>query len=54
MVDNLYPKRSEWRRWNLHIHTPASFYGIVKASVVPPNFVLGAIQNLFIKHNIIK
>lgn len=22
----LYPKGSEWRKWDLHIHTPASFY----------------------------
>tara|TARA_Y100000031_G_scaffold105164_1_gene115695 strand:+ start:287 stop:610 length:324 start_codon:yes stop_codon:yes gene_type:complete len=22
----LYPKGSEWRQWDLHIHTPASFH----------------------------
>lgn len=24
--NNLYPKGSEWRKWDLHVHTPASFY----------------------------
>ena len=25
-TDNSYPKGSEWRKWDLHVHTPASFY----------------------------
>ena len=26
MNNSKYPKGSEWRKWDLHIHTPASFY----------------------------
>lgn len=25
-MDNTYPKGSEWRQWDLHVHTPASFH----------------------------
>ncbi|PKA43239.1 ABC transporter [Rhizobium sullae] len=25
-VKNLYPRGSEWRQWDLHVHTPASFH----------------------------
>jgi ABC-type lipoprotein export system ATPase subunit len=25
-TENSYPKGSEWRKWDLHVHTPASFY----------------------------
>lgn len=25
-IDKIYPKGSEWRKWDLHVHTPASFY----------------------------
>jgi hypothetical protein len=23
---NPYPRGAEWRKWNLHVHTPASFH----------------------------
>ncbi|MCL1123419.1 TrlF family AAA-like ATPase [Shewanella surugensis] len=26
MTDKKYPRGSEWRKWDLHIHTPASFH----------------------------
>lgn len=26
MLNNIYPKGSEWRKWDLHVHTPASFH----------------------------
>lgn len=26
MASNKYPRGSEWRKWDLHIHTPASFH----------------------------
>ena len=26
MVKSKYPRGSEWRKWDLHIHTPASFH----------------------------
>lgn len=25
-MNNIYPKGSEWRQWDLHVHTPASFH----------------------------
>ncbi len=25
-MSNNYPKGSEWRQWDLHVHTPASFH----------------------------
>jgi len=25
-MSRLYPRGSEWRQWDLHIHTPASFH----------------------------
>jgi len=27
MSENLYPRGSEWKRWDLHIHSPASYLG---------------------------
>src|ERR1041385_666799 len=26
MNSKMFPKGSEWRKWDLHIHTPASFH----------------------------
>jgi hypothetical protein len=25
-MSTLYPKGSEWRKWDLHVHTPSSIY----------------------------
>ena len=61
MSNNLYPKGSEWRKWDLHIHTPMSIvqnYGgntkavwdafIAKIASLPPEIkVIGITDYLF-------
>lgn len=45
-----YPKGSEWRKWDLHVHTPASFYwkGTKKLREMSPEEKIVEIKN-FIK-----
>lgn len=49
-MSNKYPKGSEWRKWDLHIHSPASFYwnGTKKLTDMTPEEKTSEIKN-FIK-----
>lgn len=51
LSQSLYPKGAEWRRWDLHVHTPDSKLGASFAGVTWPAY-LSALEAAAVKHGV--